>query len=107
MKGRNGNGKWETSQVPPDVRQEVLARDRVCRACGRYDESLCLHHVLFRSQGGLHVASNLVSLGWSPIHDCHLKFAHGPDARLWRELLQEVIRTPGITGLQLKRWRGL
>jgi 5-methylcytosine-specific restriction endonuclease McrA len=98
-------GDEETRAVPKAIRELVHERDGLkCRLCGRHDENVCLHHIEFRSQGGLHVVENLVSLGWSPWHDCHLQLAHGPHARMWRPLLQEVVHRPGVTAMQLRRW---
>jgi 5-methylcytosine-specific restriction endonuclease McrA len=77
--------------VPADVRDFVLERDgQCCRLCGRFADQPALHHVVFRSQGGLDVPSNLVTIGWVPWHDCHLKFAHGPEAALWRPILLDL-----------------
>lgn len=97
--------------VPTHVREYVLERDSVenvvlCRVCGRATESPALHHVVFRSQGGLDVPSNLISIGWEPGHDCHLEIAHGPDARMWREIFLAIADRPALTALQVSRWRG-
>lgn len=92
--------------VPSGVREFVLERDgSCCRMCGQYTEDPALHHVVFRSQGGADVPSNLVTIGWTPYHECHLKFAHGPEARIWRPILLEVAQRPGITALALRRWQ--
>lgn len=96
----------EDLEVPASVRAEVISRDcSKCRICGQWVEHPAVHHIRYRSQGGLHVPENLTTVGWLPGHDCHLKFAHGPEARLFRELLQLAIKNPGTTALQLKRWR--
>lgn len=92
--------------VPADVRDFVLERDaQCCRVCGRYVQEPALHHVVFRSQGGLDVPSNLITIGWMPWHDCHLPVAHGPRSRFWRPIFQQVIETPGVTALQVRRWQ--
>lgn len=92
--------------VPTNVRDYVLDRDAsCCRICGQYLEDPGLHHITFRSQGGLDVPSNLVTIGWTPIScDCHLRLAHGRDARKWREILHAVADQPGITALAAARW---
>lgn len=91
--------------VPAEVRDFVLERDgQCCRLCGRYVESPALHHIVFRSQGGLDVPANLVTIGWAPWHDCHLPFAHGGEARTWRKYLLEAAQRPGVTARQLRRW---
>lgn len=92
--------------VPTHVREYVLERDNACcRVCGQWLEAPALHHIKFRSQGGLDVPSNLVTIGWTPTScDCHLKVAHGRNARYWREILLAVADRPGITGLQAARW---
>lgn len=92
--------------VPTDVREFVLDRDQsCCRMCGMFLENPALHHVKFRSQGGLDVPSNLVTIGWTPYDcDCHLKLAHGPQARMWREILLAIAGHPGVTALAARRW---
>src|SRR4051812_3575757 len=66
--------------VAADVRDAVIERDgQCCRVCGQWVEYPALHHIVFRSQGGLDVPSNLITIGWLPGHDCHLPIAHGPD----------------------------
>lgn len=91
--------------VPTGVREYVLERDgSCCRVCGRYVEQPALHHVVFRSQGGLDVPSNLITIGWLPWHDCHLPVAHGREARTWREIFLAIADKPGITALQARRW---
>jgi hypothetical protein len=97
----------EDLDVPASVRAEVLERDgQCCRVCGRFVEQPALHHIVFRSQGGLHVPGNLVTIGWIGEHDCHLRLAHGRDAAKWRELLQQVVVMPGgVTCLALARWQ--
>lgn len=88
------------------VREEVIERDgSCCRVCGRYVETPALHHIRYRSEGGLDVPENLIVVGWMPWHDCHLNVAHA-NKRLWQPLLLEVARTPGVTALALRRWAG-
>lgn len=94
--------------VSTDVRRLVIERDgQCCRACGRWVEAPALHHVVFRSQGGLDVPGNLITLGQEYSHDCHLVLAHGPKARMWRDLFQQLLagQDHGITAFQLRRWK--
>lgn len=92
--------------VPAGVREHVLERDgHCCRVCGRWVEMPALHHIVFRSQGGLDVPSNLITIGWLPGHDCHLTIAHGANARSWREVFLSIAdKHPGVTALQWQRW---
>lgn len=94
--------------VPSHVREYVLDRDAsACRICGRFLEAPALHHVVFRSQGGLDLPSNLVTVGWTPYDcNCHLVVAHGANARYWREILLEIADKPAFTALQVSRWMG-
>lgn len=93
--------------VPSSVREYVLERDSSsCRICGKYVETPALHHIVFRSQGGLDIPSNLITIGWLPFHDCHLKYAHGSEARTWRPILLAIADTPSINALQARRWSG-
>lgn len=90
--------------VPSEVRDLVIDRDAsCCRVCGRYVEYPHLHHVLFRSQGGLDTPSNLVTIGGSFGHDCHLTIAHGRESLTWRRYLLQAIDNPGVTAVALRR----
>lgn len=106
---RNARSEIELEKlglVSGDVRDFVLERDaHCCRVCGQYVQEPALHHVTFRSQGGLDVPDNLITIGWTPWHDCHLQIAHGPQARMWRDIFFQVIQTPGATALQVRRWQ--
>lgn len=95
--------------VSTDVREFVIERDgQCCRMCGRYVPEPALHHVVFRSQGGLDVPSNLVTIGWAPGHDCHLTMAHGPQARLWRPILLDLASGADVgTALAVRRQRAV
>lgn len=95
----------EHDDVPRSVRLECYERDGgCCRVCGRWVETPGLHHIIFRGQGGLDLPSNLVTIGWTPGHDCHLPYAHGPRAAAFRAALTVVVDHPGVTALQLLRW---
>jgi len=90
--------------VPSKVRDYVLDRDaQCCRVCGRFVETPALHHIRYRSQGGLDVPSNLITIGWQPGHDCHIPVVHA-NKGLWQPILLAIADRPGITGLQWKRW---
>lgn len=90
--------------VPSDVRDYVIDRDNsCCRVCGRYVEHPALHHIRYRSQGGLDVPGNLVTIGWLPGHDCHIPVVHA-NKRLWQPILLQIADRPGITALQARRW---
>lgn len=61
----------DEGDISADTRKLVLTRDNYrCRCCGDEDlQSLTLHHVLYRSQGGGHSPDNLVTICWN----CHRK----------------------------------
>lgn len=105
---RNARSEIELEKlglVPADVRDLVIERDNsTCRVCGRYVEQPALHHIVFRSHGGLDLPSNLITIGWLPWHDCHLPIAHGRDARMWREIFLQIAQTSGVTAFQARRW---
>lgn len=91
--------------VPAEVREFVIDRDgSCCRVCGRYVEHPALHHIRYRSQGGLDVPSNLVTIGWLPGHDCHLSIVHA-NKRLWQPILLEIAERPGVTAFAWRRWQ--
>jgi len=90
--------------VPADVRAQIIERDNgCCRVCGQFVTQPGLHHIDYRSQGGLHLPSNLVVIGWLPGHDCHLPVVHA-NKRLWQPILRQVAITDGVNALQLLRW---
>jgi hypothetical protein len=98
----------EWDDIPRKVRAEVYERDGgCCRICGRWTDTPGLHHITFRSAGGLHVVENLITVGWTPGHDCHLPIAHGPQARLWAPIFATVATSPaGVTALAVARASG-
>lgn len=103
------DGSRESLEVPAAMRKEVAERDGGhCRFCGKYDELLCVHHILYGGDVGmgarrLHRPENLVSLGWSPWHNCHW-LVHS-NKKLWQPLALQVVHEPGLTMLQLRRWQ--
>lgn len=77
--------KGSKSVIPQDVRFEVLTRDgRRCRMCGR-TVGLHLHHVVYRSEGGKHVATNLLTL----CYGCHDR-VHS-NKKLYQDLCSRMI----------------
>lgn len=94
-------------RIPPEVRREVDDRDRgYCRRCGQFLGDRRIHHHIhyggdFRGMGGrrLHEVDNLVTL----CNECH-RAVHDRKHE-WLPLLEEVIRRPGVTALQLRRWK--
>lgn len=102
------SSREESLQIPKDLRLEVWERDGgACRRCGQ-TSGLVLHHVHYggdtQGMGGrrLHRLDNIVTLGGAYSHDCH-QVVHS-DKGLWVPLLDQVIATPGVTALQLRRW---
>lgn len=97
--------------IPAAVREAVRERDGdVCRLCGQ-TSNLILHHVHYGGDevgmGGrrFHHVDNIVTLGGAYQHRCH-DTVHSRKG-LWVPVLEAVIAQPGVTGLQIKRWRGL
>jgi 5-methylcytosine-specific restriction endonuclease McrA len=95
----------ESALTPPEIRAAVLERDgRCCRICGAWQASPALHHIQYRSGGGADTVANLITLCWLPgSADCHLRRAHA-NKRLWQPILEQLVLTPGVTGLQWLRW---
>lgn len=94
----------EHDRVPQTIRQQVYDRDAgCCRVCGRFVETPGLHHIMYKSQGGLDLPENLITIGWTPGHDCHLPIVHR-NKTIWLPILTQVARTDGVNGLQLLRW---
>lgn len=72
--------------MPAGLRAHVRSRDgSVCRLCGRRGTQV--HHIKFRSQGGLHEPSNLILL----CDECHGYKAHGEHARVYRQLFRAYV----------------
>lgn len=101
----------ESLSIPPAIRAAVDTRDGMsCRVCGRYlGERRALHHVLYGGDlvglGGRrrHHADEILTVCWLPGDgDCH-QLVHS-NKRLWQPILLEVLKRPGITALQVKRW---
>lgn len=86
--------------IPEAIRYAVYERDNyLCRFCGVGNAyAYNVHHVHYRSEGGPHELWNLVLL----CESCHRR-AHS-NKRVWQPLLLEVVKRPGITVLQLRRW---
>lgn len=83
------------------MRAYIYARDSGrCRWCGRTNAGIHIHHVLYRSEGGKHVAENLI---------CLCPNDHGlvhSDKPVYQPLLLELLQGEvNITGLQLLRWK--
>lgn len=54
--------KVKKKDIPDEIRKAVLKRDKNrCRFC-RTNDALHLHHVIYRSSGGVHVEHNLITL---------------------------------------------
>jgi hypothetical protein len=90
-------------EIPEAIRWAVYKRDNErCRLCGRANAyTYSVHHIVYRSAGGNNDLDNLILLCGSGSNGCHLK-AHS-DKGLYEPLLQELVTTPGITGLALLR----
>lgn len=101
----------ETLAIPTVLRAEVDERDQQhCRVCGKYlGTERALHHIRFggnyQGMGGkrTHTLDNLVTVCWMWGGNCH-DLVH-TQKLLYLPLLEEVIRTPGVTATQLRRWR--
>lgn len=72
------NKRARACAISAKVREEVHHRDGdFCVFCGRYLRQTELAHVIGRSQGGLGVPENLVTLGSAFECDCHYIFDNG------------------------------
>lgn len=118
MATRNGFDKddrstRETLAIPTNVRAAVDDRDHfMCRLCGRFlgAERRAVHHINYGGDtvgmGGrrLHDPAEMITLGWLP-GDCQCHQRAHANKRLWQPLLLQVVKTPGVTALQLRRWQ--
>ena len=105
------SGEKETLAIPAAMRAEVDERDQgICRFCGRFvGESRALHHIVYggdaQGVGGRrhHAPENLLTVGWLFQHDCHTIIHQ--NKRLWMPLGLVAAKSPGVTMLQLYRWK--
>lgn len=61
-----------------------------------------MHHIEYRSEGGLNVIENLVTVHWMYDPRCH-ELVHS-SKRLWQPLLLVVVQRDGVNARQLLRW---
>lgn len=78
--------------LQPELRHEIIARDKNCRVCGRRGHEV--HHIQFRSQGGKNEKSNLILL----CNDCHHNKAHSDQAKVYAQLFRAYIWLRYTTG---------
>jgi hypothetical protein len=106
-----GRSASETLAIPAAVRAAVDERDgQYCRVCGRFvGEQRALHHTIFggdaRGMGGrrVHEVSEIVTVCWMWGGNCHDR-VHREKLR-FQPVLLEVVNRPGLTALQLLRWK--
>lgn len=101
----------ETLAIPSAIRDLVDERDGYhCRVCGKYlGDARALHHIRFggdrQGMGGRreHGLDNLITVCWMWGGNCH-DLVHSQKG-LWLPLLERTITVPGVTAMQLRRWR--
>lgn len=106
-----GTAVKETLAIPQRLREQVDERDgHHCRVCGKHlGEQRALHHIRFggsrQGMGGRreHDLDNLITVCWMWPGNCH-DLVHGQKS-LWLPVLEALTVTPGVTGLQLRRWQ--
>lgn len=81
--------------LQPELRHEIIDRDKNCRVCNRRGHEV--HHILFRSQGGKNDRLNLILL----CNDCHHNKAHSEQAKVYAQLFRAYLWIYYTTG---KRW---
>jgi 5-methylcytosine-specific restriction endonuclease McrA len=97
------SARGETEAIPPAVRAAAYQRDNgCCRVCGSTAAEPALHHIVYRSEGGLNVVENVVTVHWMYWPRCH-ETVHS-NKRLWQPLLLEVVKHDGLNARQLLRW---
>lgn len=87
------------------VKQYVLARDEYkCQVCKKTGGKLKIHHIIYRSQGGTNVPSNLITV----CADCHTYKNHQPGGVLykWYQAKKKVTKSlKGATFMNILRRR--
>ena len=83
------NKRSKATSIPISVKKAVYERDdHHCVLCGRWAElSWACAHYIRRSQGGLGVEKNILTLCPS----CHLAYDEGPDRQRLRAVLSEYL----------------
>ena len=81
--------RTKATSIPPKVKEAVYKRDNEkCVLCGRWaDKSWACAHYIRRSQGGLGVEKNILTL----CPACHLAFDEGPDRQRLKAYLSEYL----------------
>lgn len=107
------DAKAESLSIPANVRAAVDTRDGMhCRVCGRFlGDRRALHHIEFGGGSGpgmggrrKHDMATIATVCWLPGDgDCHA-LVHSRKT-YFQDLLREVLTRPGLTVLQLERWR--
>lgn len=93
--------------VPPAVKRAVWERDgRRCVLCGSFRDAAPNAHVIPRSQGGLGVEENIVTLCLA----CHDRYDNGEGRAYTREELTAYLREKypdwSEEGLRYRKYRG-
>ena len=83
------NRRTKMTAIPKSVKEAVYERENHhCVLCGRYaDPSWACAHYIRRSQGGLGVEKNIITL----CPACHLGFDEGPERHRIRAFLSEYL----------------
>lgn len=73
------------TNIPPNVYQDVLLRDKRCIICGNQYNLEC-HHFIYRKHGGMGIEQNLVML----CNGCHIKIhTHKLDKTIIEQYLRK------------------
>lgn len=74
-------------EIPPKVKRLVFERDGCCILCGS-NQGQPVAHYIARSQGGLGVEQNIVTL----CHECHRRYDNTADRPHLREMIAAYLK---------------
>lgn len=80
--------RTKATAIPREVKDEVWERDGWCVYCGE-PFSLPNAHFIARSQGGLGVKENILTL----CSACHRRYDQSPDRKAMREYFREYLKS--------------
>ena len=98
--------RTKATSIPTEVRKRVEERDgQKCLVCGRQGQGFC--HYVPRSQGGLGIEQNLVTL----CPDCHREMDNGMNGPMLRAICEAYLREKYIGWSREKviydKWKGV
>ena len=86
----NKHKQTKATDIPDQVKEIVWKRDRnKCIVCHKFVPKSCANaHYIKRSQGGLGISENIVTL----FPDCHYKEDHGQSTKVYENYIENYLK---------------